>query len=129
MVWKEAMPDYGIFQITCSCKNLYLEGPIEVEVWLPPNDAQSPSFSMRMQTTRALLNTCRESRVELHHHLPQSIKSVREKLRIHGSKDTIYLHSMGGYVVETFGWGSLGSLPLMFEDGWNLLPRKVAIHS
>lgn len=130
MVWKEAMPDYGILQLVCKYQDPCSLRPFSIAVELPPTNRRGPAFSMRMQTTRALLGTCRESRVELQCHFPHLIPSSGAELRFHSTKDTIFLSDLDEY----FNRGAQIKMNLMkrfsiFGDHWNLLPQKLAMDS
>lgn len=131
MVWKEAMPDYGIVQVACKYQDPCILRPFSVAVKLSPAYCRGPAFSMRIKTTVALLSTCHESRVELQYHFPYSIPCSGTELRFHSTKDTIFLSDLDEYFNRSVRINLNLDLQCfsIFEDSWNLLPQKLAMDS
>lgn len=136
MVWKEILPDYGIYQVVLECK--YADGneltltslsmahgsrcwPIIVGLALPPKEKRTPAFSARVLATRSLLTSCHESRIEVQRHFPHSVPSPGGELRFHKTKDIVcfaekYVDVMGSITGTC-----------VFTGGWNVLPRRLAV--
>lgn len=131
MVWKEAMPSYGILHLICNHRSIFSSRPFSIGVDLPHTNDRGPAFSARLQTTRALLSTCRESRVELQYHFPHSIPSSGAELLFHGVKDTIFLKDPDEYFTESLQIVMTSDQRdlSIFEDSWNLVVQKLAIQS
>ncbi|KAJ4412912.1 hypothetical protein N0V82_008672 [Gnomoniopsis sp. IMI 355080] len=143
MIWKEAMPDYGIYQTMFEYEDeqgfippreyaIRLpaqppNGSITISLVLPPKEARTPAFSARIFTIQALLNTCRESRSEVQFRFPHSVPSPGGELRFDGARDII---SVTGICCD-LEWleNKFQSGTVVFAEGWNMLPRRLSISS
>lgn len=141
MVWKEAMPDYGVYPTTFQYEDeqglilphdynvrLTADGSstITVSLALPPKDARTPAFSARLFTTQALLNTCRESRSEVQFRFPHSIPSAGGVLRFNGARDIIFIMSLHPHLMRPVDHGP--SRTVVFAEGWNMLPQRLSVN-
>ncbi|KUI54106.1 hypothetical protein VP1G_01391 [Cytospora mali] len=126
MIWKEAMPPYGIVPVLCAVR---APAPGEARhkrcLVLYPSERyyQGPDFIDRNRMIQALLATTRESQKEVHRCFPDVITYGDYKLLFHFKHDLIYI------TTPSYEVNLRDSLPkgLTFADGWNNKIHKVAV--